>query len=175
MPILKNYNLIGCCGIYCGICPRFHSKSKSRCSGCGPDSHCSFCSIFRCCVIKKRYETCSDCSDFPCNKFNKWFETDSFVTHIKCLPNIQKIKKVGIKDFLKDEEARMRFLEIILDKYNSGRCMSLYCQFSAHMSFESLKNALRQIESIKGDKAKSFKKLIQELAEKDNISLRLRK
>lgn len=172
---MKKYNLIGCCGISCGLCPRFQSRAKSRCLGCGPDGHCSYCSIFRCCVMKRNDESCADCSEFPCEKFDKWFDADSFVTHQKCRPNIQKIKKVGIKEFLKEQEERKNLLEIILEKYNPGRCASLYCLASALMSIESLKKTVKQIESVKEDKAESFKKLIQELAEKEKINLKLRK
>lgn len=46
---------------------------------------------------------------------------------------------------------------------------------SALMSVESLKKALKQIENIEGNKPKSFKILIQELAKKEKISLKLRK
>lgn len=175
MENMKKYNLIGCCGIYCGLCPRFQSKANSRCLGCGPDAHCTYCPVFRCCAMKRNYETCADCSEFPCEKFNKWFDTDSFVTHKNCFPNIGKINKTGIRKFLKGQEERKRILEILLEKYNPGRCASLYCLASALMSLESLKLAIKQIENVKKDKEKLFKKLIQELAEKDNISLKLRK
>ncbi len=172
---MKKYNLIGCCGISCGLCPRFQSKAESRCLGCGQDAHCSYCSIFRCSVMKRNYETCANCSEFPCEKFDKWFNADSFVTHQKCLQNIQKIKTEGIEEFLKEQEERKSFLEIMLQKYNPGRCTSLYCLASALMSIESLKVSVQQIESVKEDKAKSFKKSIQELAENEQITLKLRK
>lgn len=172
---MKKYPLVGCCGISCGLCPRFQSKAKSRCLGCGPDAHCSYCSIFRCCVMKRKYQTCADCNEFPCEKFDKWFDADSFVTHQKCLPNIKKIKKVGIKEFLREQAERKKILEIMLEKYNPGQCMSLYCLASALMSVESLKMALKQIEGVKKNEPKSFKILIQELAGKEKISLKLRR
>jgi hypothetical protein len=175
MENMKKYNLVGCCGISCGLCPRFQSKAKSRCLGCGPDGHCSYCPIFRCCVIKRNNETCANCSEFPCGKFDKWFDADSFVTHQKCLPNLQKIKNIGVKEFLIEQEDRKRFLEIILDKYNPGRCTSLYCLASALMSIELLMESVQQIENVKEDKGKMFKKSLQELAEKEKIILKLRK
>jgi hypothetical protein len=125
--------------------------------------------------MKRNYETCANCSEFPCEKFDKWFNADSFVTHQKCLQNIQKIKTEGIEEFLKEQEERKSFLEIMLQKYNPGRCTSLYCLASALMSIESLKVSVQQIESVKEDKAKSFKKSIQELAENEQITLKLRK
>lgn len=172
---MKENNLIGCCGIFCGLCSRFQSKAKSRCLGCGSDGHCSYCSIFRCCVMKREYETCANCSEFPCDKFDKWFDGDSFVTHQKCLPNIQQIKAVGIDEFLKEQNERKKLLEMILELYNPGRCATLYCQAAALISIESLEEVIKQIESVREDKAKTFKKFIQELGEKEKISLNLRK
>jgi hypothetical protein len=143
---MKISNLIGCCGIFCGLCPRFQSKAKSRCLGCGPDGHCSYCPIFRCSSMKRNYETCADCSEFPCEKFNKWFDGDSFVTHQKCLINIQTIKKIGVKKFLEGQKERKNILEKILEKYNPGQCISLYCLAAALMTTESLNNAIKEIE-----------------------------
>jgi hypothetical protein len=172
---MKKYNLIGSCGISCGLCPRFHTKAKSRCLGCGPDAHCSYCPIFRCSVTKRNFETCADCGEFPCKKFSKWFDKDSFVTHQKCFSNIQRIKKVGMKKSLKEQEEKMILLGIMLEKYNPGKCMSLYCLASSQLNIKSLKKTIKQIESVKEDKAKSFKLLIQELSDKERITLKLRK
>jgi hypothetical protein len=47
--------------------------------------------------MKGNHETCADCSEFPCGRFDRWFDADSFVTHQKCLPNIQKIKYRALK------------------------------------------------------------------------------
>jgi hypothetical protein len=175
MESLKRHDLIGCCGISCGLCPRYQSKAKSRCLGCGPDGHCSYCSIFRCCVIKRNYQTCADCTEFPCNKFEKWFDGDSFVTHRKCFPNINKIKEIGIDAFLKEQQERKELLELMLEKYNTGRSASLFCLASALLSIKSLNEALEQIDDIRTDKPQAFTRLIQELAERENVSLKLRK
>jgi len=172
---MKKHALVGCCGISCGLCPRFQSKAKSRCLGCGPDAHCTYCPIFRCCLMKRSFETCADCPEFPCEKYAKWSDGDSFVTHSKCLPNIQKIKNVGVKEFMKEQKERQKLLELMLAKYNPGQCVSMYCLACALMPVASLKKALKQVGSAKGDKAKAFKAIIQELAEKEKISLKLRK
>jgi hypothetical protein len=126
--------------------------------------------------MRRKLETCADCSDFPCEKFNKWFDEDSFVTHQKCLVNIQNIKKLGIEKFLKEQNERKTILEIMLEKYNPGQCMSLYCLAATLMTTEALKKAIKEIENIKEeDRATSFKKLIQELAKRENNNLKLRK
>jgi hypothetical protein len=143
--------------------------------GCGPDDHCNFCSIYKCCTTRYKFETCADCDEFPCDKFRKWFDKDSFVTHYKCRSNIQNLKKIGIEDFLKMEEEKKKILELMLEKYNPGRSMSFYCIASALINPESLKQAIYQTESSEGDKPKILKSLIQELADKENVNLKLRK
>jgi len=35
---LKKNETIGCCGIDCGLCPRFHTKGDSVCPGCGGEN-----------------------------------------------------------------------------------------------------------------------------------------
>jgi len=60
---LKKYNTIGCCGIDCGLCPRFNAKGDSVCSGCGginfKEKHPSY-GFITYCVIKNGFEVCSD-------------------------------------------------------------------------------------------------------------------
>ena len=53
--------------------------------------------------------------------------------------------------------------------------MSFYCLASALINVDSLKESIDQIENTKEDKPKLLKKSIQELAEKENVILKLRK
>ena len=53
----KKYELIGCCGMSCSLCPRFHTNGKSKCLGCGPDPHCQYCATYKCCTIKNNIES----------------------------------------------------------------------------------------------------------------------
>ncbi len=172
---MKKHPLIGCCGISCGLCPRFQSRAPSRCSGCGPDAHCSYCPVFRCCSLKRNYETCADCPEYPCDKIAAWSDGDSFVSHRNCLLNLDTIKKAGTDAFLKGEAERREILETMLENYNPGRCTSLYCLASTLMSIGSLRKALARMGDIRTDKPKSFKILIQEMADKEKIPLKLRR
>jgi hypothetical protein len=172
---MKKHNLIGVCGISCGLCPRFQSKAASRCLGCGLDAHCTYCSIFRCSAIKQNYETCAECKEFPCEKYEQWFDADSFVTHQKCLANIQEIKEIGIDKFLEEQKKRKVLLEIMLRKYNPGKCMSLYCLASTLLSVKSQTEALDRLKKVENNRSETFKMLIQELSENEHIILKLRK
>ena len=43
-------NLIGCCGLYCGLCSKYQSKAPGRCIGCKFGEQHLWCSIWNCCV-----------------------------------------------------------------------------------------------------------------------------
>jgi hypothetical protein len=128
---LKKYNTIGCCGIDCGLCPRFNSKSDSACPGCGganfKEKHPS-CAFVTCCVIKRGYEVCSECKDYPCSRFDPEKEGyDSFVTHKKVFYNLDFIKNHHIGCFLEQQKLRMNILADFLTNYDDGRSKSLFC------------------------------------------------
>ena len=57
----KKNNTIGCCGIDCGLCPRYISKSKSACPGCGAADFFSkhpSCGFLTCCAKNHGLEVC---------------------------------------------------------------------------------------------------------------------
>jgi hypothetical protein len=96
----KKFYTLGCCGLDCGLCPRFYTEGSSKCPGCyGLDfenKHPS-CSFITCCVKKNGLEVCGECSDFPCPKFDKETgENDSFITHRRVILNQNLIKESGI-------------------------------------------------------------------------------
>jgi hypothetical protein len=35
---MKSFSYVGCCGIDCGLCPRFHTNGPSACPGCDGDN-----------------------------------------------------------------------------------------------------------------------------------------
>ena len=188
---IKKYPTIGCCGIDCGLCPRYYTEGPSRCPGCcGSDffNKHPTCGIITCCVKKKSLEVCGECEDFPCPKFNPWFGNnayDSFVTHKKCEENLNSIKENGIEIFIKQQKKRAQLLEEMLKKFNDGRSKSFYCIATALLPINVLQDSIESTEKkiktigIKGNdfknKAKILKTLIQEAADKANIDLKLRK
>src|SRR5512136_3302859 len=93
---VKTFPTIGCCGIDCGLCPRYYTTGSSRCPGCaGPDffeKHPS-CGHITCCVKTRKLEVCSQCDEFPCSRFESWADGDSFVTHQKTLFNLDSIRR----------------------------------------------------------------------------------
>lgn len=144
---LKKYETIGCCGIDCGLCPRFHTNGDSACPGCGGlnfrDKHPS-CGFLTCCVIKKGLEVCSDCKDYPCKRFDSEKEGyDSFVTHNKVFTNLDAIKANGIEFFIDNQSVRMDILNYLLANFDDGRSKSFFCISCALLPLEQLQEVFR--------------------------------
>jgi hypothetical protein len=176
--------LAGCCGLYCGLCPRYQSTAKSRCEGCKVISLAISCKIYNCCVKKKGFVTCADCGAWPCEKFEGFFDRDSFVSRKACRPNTRRIKKVGLKTWLQEQREKKVMLEHLLADYNEGRSCSFFCIASALMPVDLVKRAENEAkrkiadENIQADikaKAKVMRSVIQGLASQVDIDLKLRK
>jgi len=183
----KTYPAVGACGLDCVLCPRYYTKGKSKCDGCGSEySYAAVgCKIFRCCVKEKNLETCAECSDFPCTKLEGVDKYDSFTTHRKMIPNLKFIKKHGIIEFLNAQKKRQKLLGQMLEQFNEGRSRSLYCIAATLLPIKALEESLdlaeRKIKEkgIKdGDlrsKAKILKEILGEIASKELIDLSLKK
>jgi hypothetical protein len=185
MKVAEERNLAGCCGIYCGLCPRFQSKAASRCPGCKILSLTISCKRYNCCVKKNGFETCAGCGEFPCDRYENFFDFDSFVSHKVCLPNLERIKNIGLKKWLGEQSKRRQVLENLLDNYNEGRSCSFFCISIALMPPALITKAISQAqETIVADKirnsdikakAKIVHSAIQANATKADVDLKLRK
>jgi hypothetical protein len=139
---LKKHETICCCGIDCGLCPRFYTKGDSACPGCGgtnfKEKHPS-CGFLTCCVIKNEFEVCSDCNDFPCKRFDSEKDGfDSFVTHKKVFSNLDFIKSNGIDLFIDKQKIRMGILTEFLNNFDDGRSKSFFCVSCALLPLDKL-------------------------------------
>lgn len=172
---LKKYSTIGCCGIDCGLCPRFYTKGDSVCPGCGGENfkekHPS-CGFLTCCVVKNGLEVCSDCNDYPCKRFDSERDGyDSFVTHKKVFPNLEYIKNNGIKSFIEQQNERREILIDFLSKYDDGRSKSFFCISCALLPLNKLQEILlfaNQMDDSKDIKEKN-KLLKSKLINKSEI------
>lgn len=171
--------LIGYCGLYCGLCSKYQSKAPSRCIGCRLGEQQSWCSIWNCCVKKHGFESCAECNEiFNCAIFQR----RKVIEWIPAADNLRQIKKVGLERWLKEQNVRQALLEELLQNYNEGRSMNLYCKTCARMSIDLINKAIKEakvkFESEKVDKAdiKSkaniLKTVIKDLALKACINLK---
>lgn len=171
-------NLIGCCGLYCGLCNKYQSKAPSRCVGCRLGEQHSWCSIWNCCVKKHGFGICTECSEiFHCAIFLR----RKVVEWIPAADNLRQIKEVGLKSWLNEQKERQALLEALLENYNEGRSMSLYCKACARMPIDLINKAIKEAkEKLAGEKvdqsdvkskARILKAGIKDLAVKAKINL----
>jgi len=174
----KQRNLVGCCGLYCGLCSKYQSQAPSRCLGCKRGEQHSWCSIWNCCVKKHGFETCAECGEisncaiFLRRKVREW---------IPAADNLRQIKEVGLQNWLEEQQQRQSLLEKLLHNYNEGRSMGFYCMVCARMSVELTNTAMNEAKKKIADekaersdlksKAKILKAAIKDLASKANIRL----
>ena len=182
----EEMSLIGCCGLYCGLCPRFQSEAPGRCLGCKTFTFITSCKIRNCCVKKRGFTTCAECDDFPCERNNpQTHQYEYFVTNKVCIPNLYRIKGVGLEIWLQEQKKRQLVLENLLTRYNEGRSKSFYCLAAALMPVSLIEKAISEAREIIANnqinesdiksKARLLKFIIKDLASKSDIDLKLRK
>jgi len=177
--VKKNY-ILGCCGIDCGLCPRFHTDGDSKCPGCFGHNfskkHPS-CSFANCCFKENKLEVCGLCNNFPCNKYENKEKVlkDSFVTHKKILQNHYFIKENGLNEYIKKQKIRIKLLNILLEKYNDNRSKNYYCIAMALLKIKSINKIIKFINENKEIGIEMVKNKINEYAKEENIELKLEK
>ena len=178
----QDKNLVGCCGIYCGLCTKYQSKAPSRCVGCRLGGQHDWCSIYRCCVKKKGLITCIECREYPCERYER--RLAKYPEDLKTAQeNLDRIKKSGLGSWLKGQRKRRLSVENLLDNYNDGRSMSFYCKACIVLPVEIINNAKKEArgkfvsdkisDSDMKARAKILKAIIQELSLNSGINLKL--
>ena len=150
--LIKQYPTIGCCGLDCGLCPRYYTVGSSRCPGCfGPDfsnKHPS-CSFSTCCVKKEGFEVCAECNEFPCSKFEGLMKGDevydSFLTYRKVISNLDFIGEHGVEKFIESQKKRIELLETMLKRFDDGRSKSFYCIATTLLPIRDLEKSLTSL------------------------------
>ncbi len=171
-------DLTGYCGLYCGLCNKHQSKAPSRCIGCRLGEQHSWCSIWNCCVKKRKFENCTECKEiFNCTIFLR----RKVAEWIPAADNLRQIKEVGVESWLTEQKERQLLLEELLQNYNEGRSMNFYCKVCARMSIDLINKAIEEAKAIlasekinKSDvksKARILKAIIKDLAFKVKINL----
>jgi hypothetical protein len=180
----KVFPVIGCCGIDCGLCPRYYTAGASQCPGCGApgfrDKHPA-CGALSCCVGSRGCEVCADCGDYPCKRFEaEKAGQDSFVTHRRISDNLSEIRRGGIDAFIAQQRRRITALECLLEKADDGRSKSFYCLACALLPTADIEAAAAMTAGQcaglpKPELARAIKQNLEAAAERCGEELRLRK
>ena len=178
----KKHPTIGCCGIVCGLCPRFYTDGNSRCPGCGGEGFENKhppCTVKTCCVDKYKLESCGQCAEYPCQKYEnrERVERDSFVTHKRIFSNHEQIKICGIDSFISEQNNRIVILQDMLTNFDDGRSKGYYCLAAALLSQKQLKAAIDDSIFVRDRKKKSkaLRAALQKLSEMEGVELSLDK
>jgi hypothetical protein len=125
----QNKSLIAPCGLNCGICMRY-LREKNKCPGCrGDDTQklvgCIRCKIKNCEFFKNENATyCFECPDFPCDKMEHIDNRYRNRYNTSLIENLEDIKNLGIKEFLKNEDA----------KWTCSKCGGTICVHKGYCS-----------------------------------------
>ena len=171
-------HLVGCCGLYCGLCSKYQSEARTRCVGCKLGEQHSWCSIWNCCVRKRGFETCAECDEvFSCEMFSR----RRVAEWIPAAGNLKQIKEIGLDKWLGEQRERQALLEGLLQDYNDGRSMSFYCTSCARVPVELIRMAVERANKELGragfdqsdlkSRAKVLKGVIKDLALKAKVPL----
>jgi len=103
--------LIAPCGMNCGVCMAY-LREKNHCPGCNyPDDNkavsCARCIIKNCETIKK-VKFCYKCEKYPCTRLKNLDKRYRTKYHMSMIENLENIKKLGIRQFVKNEQVRWR-------------------------------------------------------------------
>jgi len=117
-------------------------------------------------------DTCIDCDEYPCERYRKrWAKYPEYWKIPR--ESLERIRREGIEDWLKEQVERRLLLEKMLENYNEGRSMSFYCKSCTDLPVKLINKAIEKAEKIfeserigKSDiksKAKMVKEIIREL------------
>ena len=179
----RKYPQFSACGLNCGLCPRYHTAGTSKCPGCAGEEFLEKhpkCGVLSC-NQRKEIESCYQCDEFPCKKYDGVEQADSFITHLNQLKDLAKAKKIGIDGYSKELDEKISILKMLLENYDDGQRKSFFCTALNLLESQDVKTVVEQIEiearpeqSIK-ERAVLASQLFQTMAERQGISLKLRK
>jgi hypothetical protein len=184
---MEDRDYAGCCGLYCGLCPRFQSTAPSRCLGCQLGDQHSYCSVWRCAAGERGYLTCAECTEYPCMRLRRTLGdgVDSFISHKPAMLNLERIRQGGLDTYLREARERRQLAEELLAQFNDGRSMSFYCAASALLPRAVVRRALTEVHGAIAQglldgadpkaRATAMRTTLEEVARVAAIDLKLRK
>jgi hypothetical protein len=112
---------------------------------------------------------------------------DSFISHKPALPNLERIREVGLLTYLQEQRERLLLVEHLLAHYNEGRSMTFYCAACALMPPDLIRQAIGELEGMLTSeqvdgldlkakaKAKAMRGIMQDLSSQASIDITLRR
>ena len=83
-----------------------------QCDGCLSGgqlaAHCQRCNIRLCALDKQSNSRCSGCEELPCNRITNLINMGNYLHRDEYLPNLKKIREMGVEKWVQYEEERWR-------------------------------------------------------------------
>ena len=181
----REYPLFSLCGLNCGLCPRYQTKSESKCCGCGGhDFHFKHpaCAVITCNRKNDKVEYCFQCSLFPCKRYRSPSSRDSFISYYNVIADLEKASKYGVEQYIIELNEKVNILEFLINNYDDGRRKNFYCIAVNLLELQDLRDIITEIKQCTNGKNIDFKENIKKIiqlfettASKKNIIIKLRK
>ncbi len=109
----------------------------------------AYCGVYRC-VTKRGYLTCAECPEYPCTRLKRALriddELDSFLSHRVALDNLDNIRRFGLESFLSEQRERRLLARRLIEDYDAGRSMTLYCTACTLLPTRVITQAIDRVE-----------------------------
>jgi len=69
-------------------------------------AHCQNCAIRKCAENRQNDSRCSYCEDLPCHRITNLINMGHYLHRKEYLPNLEKIREMGVQEWVKYEEER---------------------------------------------------------------------
>jgi hypothetical protein len=70
--------------------------------------HCQNCAIRKCAANRQDDSRCSECEELPCYRITNLINMGNYLHRKEYLPNLKKIREMGVQEWVKYEEERWR-------------------------------------------------------------------
>lgn len=174
---VRDNPLFSLCGLNCGLCPM---KLGGHCGGCGFGNQS--CKVARCGIEHGRTDYCFLCGDYPCARYADEEAYDLFITVQNRRADMEKARRIGVEAYTAQQAEKVELLHRMLSDYNDGRRKTLYCVAVNLLEVDELRAALESLEGrpefgllSQKERAASLAGILQELAGRQGISLKLRR
>lgn len=175
----RNNQMFSLCGLNCGLCPM---KLNHYCPGCGGGDGNQGCVIARCSLTHGNLEYCFQCKEYPCEKYDDIEVFDSFIAHRNQLKDMEKMQRIGVKQYNWELEEKVEKLQYLLANYNDGRRKGFFFIAVNLLELHEINDVMEQISAetssddlLLKEKAAIAVRLFQEIAERRSIVLKLNK
>ncbi len=149
------------CGLNCALCSM---HLGGYCPGCGGGAGNQSCTIAKCSLEHGGVPFCWECPEYPCSRYEGFDDRDSFVPHRNRQQDVAKARALGLDAYLAQLKEKRAILDELTAHYNDGRRKMASLGSKPELAGQSDK-----------ERALAAVKLLQEAADRRNISLKLNK